>query len=110
MTVYNDRIVCQSGKALSKEFFIKDIKSVELCGKNGLKLRGNGVWYRISMLENSDELKTAIMNGLKKYSDAIGSTVKDANADSIVKYKELLDAGIITQEEFDAKKKQLLGL
>ena len=26
------------------------------------------------------------------------------------KYKELLDTGVITQEEFDAKKKQLLGL
>jgi len=31
-------------------------------------------------------------------------------ADGILRYKELLDAGIITQEEFDAKKKQLLGL
>ena len=31
-------------------------------------------------------------------------------ADEIKKYKELLDAGAITQEEFDAKKKQLLGL
>jgi hypothetical protein len=30
--------------------------------------------------------------------------------DDIKKYKELLDIGIITQEEFDAKKKQLLGL
>ena len=28
----------------------------------------------------------------------------------IKEYKELLDCGIITQEEFDAKKKQLLGL
>ena len=26
------------------------------------------------------------------------------------KYKQLLDSGVITQEEFDAKKKQLLGL
>jgi predicted Zn-dependent peptidase len=33
-----------------------------------------------------------------------------SNADELKKYKELLDAGIITQEEFDAKKKQLLGL
>ena len=32
------------------------------------------------------------------------------NADELKKYKELLDSGIITQEEFDAKKKQLLGL
>ena len=30
--------------------------------------------------------------------------------DGLVKLKELLDGGIITQEEFDAKKKQLLGL
>lgn len=33
-----------------------------------------------------------------------------AIADSLAKYKTLLDQGIITQEEFDAKKKQLLGL
>jgi hypothetical protein len=31
-------------------------------------------------------------------------------ADEILKYKHLLDADAITQEEFDAKKKQLLGL
>ena len=33
-----------------------------------------------------------------------------SNADELKKFKELLDSGIITQEEFDAKKKQLLGL
>ena len=31
-------------------------------------------------------------------------------ADELKKYKDLLDSGVITQEEFDAKKKQLLGL
>ncbi len=31
-------------------------------------------------------------------------------ADEILKYKQLLDMGAITQEEYDAKKKQLLGL
>ena len=30
--------------------------------------------------------------------------------EELIKYKELLDTGIITQEEFDSKKKQLLGL
>ena len=30
--------------------------------------------------------------------------------DELKKLKELLDMGIVTQEEFDAKKKQLLGL
>lgn len=37
--------------------------------------------------------------------------VKETNqTDELKKYKELLDNGTITQEEFDAKKKQLLGL
>lgn len=36
--------------------------------------------------------------------------VATTTADEIKKYKELLDMGIISQEEFDAKKKQLLGL
>ena len=31
-------------------------------------------------------------------------------ADELKKFKDLLDSGIITQEEFDAKKKALLGL
>lgn len=31
-------------------------------------------------------------------------------ADELAKFKKLLDDGVITQEEFDAKKKQLLGL
>ena len=31
-------------------------------------------------------------------------------AEELKKFKELLDLGVITQEEFDAKKKQLLGL
>lgn len=33
-----------------------------------------------------------------------------SNADELKRFKELLDSGIITQEEFDAKKKHLLGL
>lgn len=33
-----------------------------------------------------------------------------SSADEILKYKNLLDQGIITQEEFEAKKKQLLEL
>lgn len=36
--------------------------------------------------------------------------VNSSSADEIRKYKNLLDEGIITQEEFDSKKKNLLGL
>ena len=35
---------------------------------------------------------------------------EDSTTEQLKKYKELLDSGVISQEEFDAKKKQLLGL
>ncbi len=37
-------------------------------------------------------------------------TSSNNNMDDIIKLKEMLDADIITQEEFDIKKKELLGL
>ena len=40
--------------------------------------------------------------------EVTGSTT--SAADEIIKFKNLLDQGIITQEEFNAKKKELLGL
>lgn len=43
---------------------------------------------------------------LEKYNG--GATL--SAADEIKKFKDLLDSGVISQEEFDAKKKQLLGL
>lgn len=36
--------------------------------------------------------------------------LQSSDADEIAKYKALLDSGAITQEEYEAKKKQLLGL
>lgn len=35
---------------------------------------------------------------------------KKTLVEQMAEYKQLLDMGVITQEEFDAKKKQLLGL
>ena len=41
----------------------------------------------------------------------VGGVVQQVSAaEELKKYKELLDLGIITQEEFDAKKKDLLGI
>ena len=37
-------------------------------------------------------------------------TTASSDADELLKFKELLDAGAITEEEYEAKKKQILGL
>lgn len=50
-----------------------------------------------------------ICNNQEQEVESVAATTI-SNADEILKYKNLLDSGVITQEEFDAKKKQLLGL
>lgn len=66
----------------------------------------------------SNEKMQEIANFIKKRIDEIktqGDVVQNvvssiSPADELKKFKELLEAGTITQEEFDAKKKQLLGI
>ena len=41
--------------------------------------------------------------------DKNGKEKEVTSADALLKYKELLDAGAISQEEFDIKKKELLA-
>lgn len=72
----------------------------------------NSIPFQPSELENAQ----AIYNYIEERRHDLsarrnGQVVQQlSSADEIKKYKELLDSGIITQEEFDAKKKQLLGL
>ncbi len=58
------------------------------------------------------EIKAALDNFKEQESNASTAPVVQqvSAADELLKFKQLLDMGAITQEEFDAKKKQLLGL
>lgn len=70
-------------------------------------------------ISNRDEVHKAIsgllqnrQSGNRKEAAAVTHITQQAqsSADELKKYKDLLDSGVISQEEFDAKKKQLLGL
>lgn len=67
-------------------------------------------------IKNADEIYGVINNLLierqkeKAKESAPVTIIQSDEADQLKKYKALLDSGVITQEEFDAKKKQLLGL
>ena len=72
---------------------------------------------RFFCIKNNDEIHKAISDLLlerqskpKTEATTIKQEIPQSNADELKKFKELLDSGVITQEEFDAKKKQLLGL
>lgn len=65
-------------------------------------------------ISNQDEVYQAINYLLMARQDARPSVVTQEPQPSIPnelkQYKELLDGGVITQEEFDEKKRRLLGL
>ena len=58
----------------------------------------------------SHNISDATDEDIEKSKQHAGVAHQVSSADELKKYKELLDSGVITQEEFDAKKKQLLGL
>lgn len=66
------------------------------------------------LIKNASEMYEKINNILierqKKNIPDITAENKTETPDDLIKLKELLDKGIITQEEFDTKKKQILGL
>ena len=62
------------------------------------------IWFK----ESRNRIFYGLFDNFKKYQPRIYST--SSNADELKKYAELKDQGIITEEEFQAKKKQILGL
>lgn len=63
------------------------------------------------MAVEMEKVNEYIQNRLREYKTVShNATAPVSSADELVKYNDLLQKGIITQEEFEAKKKQLLGL
>ena len=69
---------------------------------------------KVGMLSRDciDKIITDAANALHEIKSSKESMTqqKASDADELVKFKGLLDAGIISEEEFNAKKKQILGL
>ena len=113
----NQRLIILSKKILSKKqalvIPLKQIKSVVL---------HNSIVYDELTLINGDEIlrinainKVAapiLAKNIKKYSKLAqnDSSALDEQVEQVKKLKELLDQGILTKAEFEAKKKQILGL
>ena len=71
----------------------------------------NAIAFTKKDLEKMKEIYNYVDGKIREYKNKGNGTVQQLSpADELKKFKELLDAGIITQEEFDAKKKELLGL
>ena len=91
------------------DLLISDINSVETTKLKGVKIIGNGFKYNVLLLSNNEEVKEKLFKLLSETKkETKEKKEKPSAADEIKKYKDLLDSGAITQEEFDKKKKELL--
>lgn len=73
----------------------------------------NAIQFGGKVNEEAEIVANYIKNKIEeiKNAPAAGTVIQQTSAaDEIIKLKQLLDMGVLTQEEFDAKKKELLGL
>lgn len=84
-------------------------ETVAICSSSGK--------IRFICIQNASEFVDKTLEAIKAYQESNKSVNENTltnngsdNLEKITKLKEMLDNGIITQEEFDTKKKQLLGL
>lgn len=96
---------------------LDSISSTAIGGLKGISVATSSGKIKFLMIKNAAEIfekvNILLMERQKtKNAEAAESTtvVQSDEMDKIKKLKELLDLGVITQEEFDAKKKELLGL
>ncbi len=87
-----------SEKYLTIEFSENGIDSAVLLGGKKAQEAYSKLYERFAGYKNRVE------------KDSPNVTNKASSYDEIIKLKELLDMGAITQEEFDVKKKELLGI
>ena len=102
-------------RLMLKDTYLNDISIDFITPEKGKNINTDDPKYleMIEQYRNCVAILQTIDNKNKVKEQTSASNVGRNNysaADEILKYKNLLDIGAITQEEYDAKKKQLLGL
>ena len=116
VTVTDNRVYGRNGLGKKVDVSLEDISLVRLASHKGVAIVTDTKTIRFPFLKNRKMIYEEINKLLTEkdkpqVSETLDEGVKTSvNIEEIKKYKELLDMGAITQEEFDAKKKQLLNL
>lgn len=135
LELYSDRVVISASGALGKmaqkgdkTIYLRDLTGVQfkkatalsagylhftmpggrekLSGVLGASANENSLLFPKKENEAAEQIKDRI----EQLIASAGEQPAASGADEILKYKSLLDQGVITQEEFEKMKQQLLGL
>ena len=118
ITVTDKRVYGVDGKGKRVDLPLDSITAIGTGLFSSLAVNTPSGSIKFAMLKNRDELHEEISKLIVKRQDKqvvsntteIKQEIAQSEADELKKFKELADAGIITQEEFGAKKKKILGL
>ena len=118
ITVTDKRVMGISSFGHKVDLPVDEISAVGTSSFKGVSVATSSGRIKFQGIENQNEVHQAITELLmKRQSKPAPAPAQEAApapartaAQELKEYKELLDSGVITQEEFDAKKKQLLGL
>ena len=94
---------------------LDSVTAVGSAWPNSITVATSSGRIKFAFIKNRNKIRKVISDLLierqnKSLITTINQETHQSEADELKKYKELLDSGIITQDEFNAKKKQLLGL
>ena len=115
MIVTDKRVYGRAAFGKRIDLPMDSVSAVATMGFKGIAVATSSGKIAFLMIKNRNEIHKTISELLieRQSKPDVAPTVSTpvaSNADELKKYKELLDMGVISQEEFDAKKKQLLGL
>lgn len=116
LTVTDQRIYGKNNFGKNVDIPLEAVTAVRYASHKGIAIVANGKTVRFPYMKNRKEIYESLNKTLVAEKEPNANVTlnkietESFGVEEIKKYKELLDAGAITQEEFDAKKKQLLGL
>jgi len=92
--------------------YFKSIKDTSSKPKGILALQHeeNAFFFGGHNTENIKKIKSFVDDKVAEIKAVVVSAPGQSDADELLKFKQLLDAGAITQDEYDKKKAQILGL
>ena len=108
ITVTNKRVYGNAAFGKRVDLPLDSISSIGTSAYKGIYVATSSGRIKFVGIENRDKIHENVSKLLIKRQNK--EIIKTNETEELKRYKELLDEGIITQEDFEAKKKQLLGL
>lgn len=117
ITVTDSRVYGKLARGKEVSIPLNQITGLHTCSFNGVSVASIGAVSDFHCIENQEEVMKALsyilanpQQNAAQSSEVVQSSSGGSEAEELKRFKNLLDSGVISKEEFEAKKKQILGL